>query len=230
MQLLGNFQQKSSVCFYDIQYIEVPPLLNLLSLCEKFYTTEFNATESPHPGSIALCILSGIWECVDFGPTILPVLSSTLLPTHPLQFRSLALKVFHTLMPGWFLTQVESISYKNLGKLLQAVGDLFQFPPIPNPGKVDPKWRTKYEPMDSVVILMEFASLDLWRNHLCCSNFTSCEEVLSTEEGRRTAIHCMLHTVWSIWQVFLHTPAKIIMAIGHLEELQCLNTAEVVIM
>jgi len=40
----------------------------------------------------------------------------------------------------------------------------------------------------------------------------------------------MLHTAQLVWQAFLHTPTKIVAAIRRLEELQCLNTAEVVIM
>jgi len=40
----------------------------------------------------------------------------------------------------------------------------------------------------------------------------------------------MLATANYTWPAFLHTPAKIIAAIRCLEELQCLNTAEVVIM
>jgi len=231
VQLLGNhFQQRSQGHFHNIQPTEVPPLLDFLLLCEKFYATESNATESPHPGSIALYLLSAIQKYSDFSPAILPILLSTLLPTHPLQSRRLALKVFHRFMPGWFSTQMENISYKNLNRLLQAVGDPFQFLQMPTPGKLGPEWRPDDDPMNSVVVLIEFASSDLWRKHLHHSNFTSCEEVLSTEEGRKTAIHCMFRTASSLWQAFLHTPTKIITAIRCLEELQCLNTAEVVIM
>jgi len=230
VQLLGkNFQQRGPVYPHIVRPTEVPPLLDFLLLCEKFYDPGFYAAESPHPGFIALRILSDIRRYTGFNPTILPVLSLTLLPTHPLQSRSLALKAFCALMPGWFSTQVENVLYKNLDKLLRAVGDPFQFPQIPNPGEVG-EWRPDYEPMNSVVVLIEFASLDLWRNHLRRSNFTSCEEALSTEKGRRTAFRCMLRTAESVWRAFLHTPTKIVAAIRRLEELQCLNTAEVVIM
>ena len=83
--------------------------------------------------------------------------------------------------------------------------------------------------MMAAVVLIEFASSDLWRNHLRRSNFASCEEILSTEEGRRTAVRYMFDTATDIWPEFLCTPGKITAAIKRLEELQCLNTAEVVI-
>jgi len=232
VQLLGNhFQQEDPVRqLHVVQPTEVPPLLDFLLLCEKFYDTEPYATKPSHPGFIAFYILSTSREYTDFGPTILHVFSLTLLPTHPLQSRILALAAFHMLMPGWFSTQMENALYKNLDSLLQAVGDPFQFPQLPKSGEAGPEWRPDYKPMNSVVVLIEFASSDLWRNHLRHSNFTSCEEALSTEEGRSTAIHCMFDTAYFIWRAFLHTPAKIVAAIRRLEELQCLNTAEVVIM
>ena len=167
VQLLGNhFQKDPSAHLRVVQPIEVPPLLDFLLLCEKFYATESNSTESSHPGSIVLYLLSAIQEYADLGPTILPVLSLGLLPTHPLQSRSLALTAFHTRMPGWFSTKVDNASYGDLDKLLQAVGDPFQSPQIPNPCEVG-EWRPDYEPMNSVVVLIEFASSDLWQNHLC---------------------------------------------------------------
>jgi len=236
----GRYQMASRVVeplgkhFYfgdpeDILHVRrawIPPLLDFLSLSEKFYTIE----SPPYPGFMALYILSNSRVSADFGATILPILSSTLLPTHPLKSRGLALKAFHRLMSGWFSSQIESVSYNDLDKLLQAVGNPFQ--PTPDPPRQD--WvsmgRLYHEPMNSVVVLIEFASSDLWRNHLRRSNFTSCEEVLSTEEGRRTALDCMFSTASYTWLAFLHTPAKIITAIRRLEELQCLSTAEVVVM
>jgi hypothetical protein len=205
----------------------VPPLLAFLSLGEKLYPTE------PLPplgsGFTALRILLCRWVDVDLGATLLPILASTLLPTHPLRSRVLALKVFHRFMSGWFSRQMKAVSNKNLDKLLQAVGDPFQFPDLPRqfgqPGSAD-----DYEPMMTVAVLIEFASSDLWRDHLRFSNFTSCEEFVSTKEGRRAALRNMLDTATYVWSAFLCTPAKITMAIRRLEELQCLNTAEVVIL
>jgi len=54
---------------------------------------------------------------------------------------------------------------------------------------------------------------------------------MSTEEGKRDALGHMLSTMIHIRpNAFLDSPVKIIAAITRLEELQCLNTAEVVIM
>ena len=44
---------------------------------------------------------------------------------------------------------------------------------------------TDNEPMKDVVLSTEFTSSDLWRNHLCRSNFASYQEIVSTEEGSR---------------------------------------------
>jgi hypothetical protein len=49
-----------------------------------------------------------------------------------------------------------------------------------------------YEPMMVEVVLIEFASSALWGGHLRGLNFGSCEEFLSTEEGRRNALSWML--------------------------------------
>ena len=82
----------------------------------------------------------------------------------------------------------------------------------------------------AVVVLIEFASSDLWRNHLRPSNFTSYEETLSTAEGRRTALISMFDTATHSYPEFLCMPAKVNTALKRLEELQCLNTAEAVIL
>jgi len=205
----------------------VPPLLGFLSLSEKFYTKG----SPPYPGLTALQILlcRQVDADVDVGVTLLPILASILVHDHPLQSRTLALGVFHRFMPGWFSQQMETVSNNNLDKLLRAVGDPFQFPSLPlQHGR--PGGATGFDPMMAMVVLIEFASSDLWRNHLNRSNFDSCEEVLSTEKGRGSALRCMLDNTTYAWSAFLRTPAKITTAIRRLEELQCLNTAEVVIL
>jgi len=213
----------------DFHYVEpawISPLINFLSLCEKFYTTE----SPPYPGFIALRILSTSPTRTDIGATILPVLTPILLPTHFLQSRSLALEVFCRFMSGWFSSQMENAPEQDLDRLLQAVDDPFQFTPdIPYEyGK--PVFTTYYEPMKAAVLLIEFASSDLWRDHLLHSNFASCEKIVSTEDGKRTALRWMLELATHSLFEFLYTPAKIVAAIRRLEELQCLNTAEVVVM
>ena len=113
--------------------------------------------------------------------------------------------------------------------VLQAVDDPFKFPDLPleygEPGSV-----TNYKPMVTAVILLEFASSDLWRDHLTLSNFTSFEGLMSTNDGRTAALRCMLDTATHTWPAFLRTPTKITSAIRRLEELRCSNTAEVVIL
>jgi len=222
VQLLGkHFYSRDLKDIFHVQPAWVPPLLGFLSLDAKFYTLG----TSPSPGFVTFHILSASLGSADFGATILPILLPALLPTHPLQSRSMALKVFYVFMSGWFSPQLETIPHEDLSRLLQAVGNPFQFTL-----NGEPVVTTDYKPMKSAVVLIEFASSNLWRNHLRRSNFTSCEEILSTEEGRKAALDDMLITANSTWPAFLHTPAKIIAAIRRLEELQCPNTAEVVIM
>ena len=210
----------------NMGYTCIPPLLGFLSLSERFYTTE----SPPYPGLIALHILSASQGSSDFGATILPILASILLPTHPLQTRSLALKIFHTFKSGWFSSNMENVLNKDLGGLLQAIGDPFQFTPDLPTQDGESLGTVQYEPMMAAVVLIEFASSDLWRNHLHRLNFTSCEEIISTQEGRRVAVRCMFDTSIRSWPGFLCTAAKIIAAVRRLEKLRCLNTAEVVIM
>jgi hypothetical protein len=225
VQLLGNhLYSKVPEHFHYVEPSWIPSLLGFLSLCEKFY-----ASESPYPGFIALRILSIGPKGTDTGATTLPILASTLLPTHPLQARSLALEVFCRLTSGWFSPQMENVPDQDLDNLLQAVGDPFQFTPHIPLQDGQPMFTADYKPMMAAVVLIEFASSGLWRDHLRRSNFASCEEIVSTEEGKRTALKRMLEVATRSWFEFLHTPLKITTAIRRLEELQCLNTAEVVI-
>ena len=90
-------------------------------------------------------------------------------------------------------------------------------------------FRPDYEPTDAAVLLIEFASSELWQNHLDSSNFTTCEEFLSTE-GKRTVVEHMLKSPLPPWLKPLCRATTVVVAIRRLEELQCLNTAEVVIM
>jgi len=207
-----------------VRHSWIPTLLGFLSLCEKFYPTE----SPPHPGFIALHILSAAPRHSDFCEMVLPVLTSTLLPTHPLRSRSLALEVFERFTTEWFSSQVEKIQSKDLNELLRAVGDPFQLPVLSQDGL--PVVSTCYKPMMIAIVLIEFASSDLWREHLHHSNFTSCEEVLSTEDGKMAALKCMLDSVTRSWSTLLRRPAKMIMALRRLEDLHCSNTAEVIIL
>ena len=197
----------------------VPLLLDFLSLCEKLNYTG---------GFTALQILSSYPPSSDFNTMTLPILTSMLLPTHPLKSRCLVLKIFHNFAAGWFSSQVENIPYKDINNLVQAVGDPLQFTDLPTPdGQVV---TVDYKPMMVVILLIEFTSSDLWQNHLCHSNFASSEGILSTGEGRRTALKSMLHMAVYSWPEFLGTPAKIIAAIRCLKKLQCLSMAEAVIL
>ena len=123
---------------------------------------------------------------------------------------------------------MESVPSKDLERPVQAVDDPFQFPDLPlQDGK--PVDSPGYDPMSVMAILIEFASSNLWWNHLRRSNFTSFEAMISTRDGKRTALGHMLKIAVHLPE-FLSTATKIVMAVRHLEELRCLNTAEIVIM
>ena len=220
VQLLGKHFFEHPEPFSRVLSTWIPSILRFLPLCEEF------TPSPPSPGFIALRILSTNRGSAHFGPMILPVLTSTLQSTHPPQTRSLALNTFLRFVTGWFSSQMENIPKKELGKLLQVIGDPFQ---LPNPQDGKPVGLGVYKPMMATVVLIEFASSDPWRNHLRRSNFTTCEEVLSTGEGKRTALESMFDVARDLWPELLCTATKITTAIKHLEELQCSNTVEVVI-
>ena len=208
-----------------LQPIWMPPLLGFLSLCEKSYA----AGSPPYPGAVALPILSSSPRYPEFDGTILPVLTSILLPTHPLHPRRLALEILCKFMSEGLPLQTENVLDQDLDRFFRAVGDPFQFPSDP-PLPDEQTAFVDYHPMRAVVVLIEFASSDLCRNHLRHSNFASCEEIMSTEAGKRTALRLMLTVAAHSWPKFLHTPAMITAVTNRLEELQCFNTAEVVTM
>ena len=223
MQSLGRHcLRENPVYTINLQPAWIPPLLGFLSLSEKLDTKRSS-------GFIALRILATSPASADFGPMILPILTSSLLPTHRLQARRLALNVFLRFMSGWFSSQMKNIPSEDLNKLVEAVGDPVQFPDLPLQDG-EPVNPPDYDPMAAAAVLIRFASSDLWRNHLCRSNFTTFEEMVSTRDGKRTAVGRMRGRAFYPMEMSLSTAVKISMAIGRLEELQCSNTVEVVIM
>jgi hypothetical protein len=128
------------VSFINVEPTWIPPLFGFLSLSERLDTTRSS-------GFITLRILATCPGSADFGPMILPILHSTLLPNDRLHGRFLALNVFLRFMSGWFSPQMENVPSKDPDNLVQAVDNLFQFPnlqiggettfaaPIPRPAK-----------------------------------------------------------------------------------------------
>ena len=214
-----HFFRKDSVPRISMEPAWIPPLLAFLSLSEKVDgRRKHNLT--------ALRILATSPRSTDFGTTVLPILVSSLLPTYPLQSRRITLQVFYTFAPGWFSSQMENVSSEDLNKLVQAVGDPFQSPDFPlQDGK--PMDLPYYNPKLVAAVLIGFASSDLWQHHLLRSNFTSLEVTVSTWEGKRAALECMAYCKPP---KCLFTATGIVTAIRRLEELQCPNTTEVVIM
>ena len=225
MRLLGkHFDSTDPEHQFDAKPAWIPPLVGFLSLHEKFYT----ADSPPYRGSIALHILSLSQGSAQFGTTLLPILTLALSSIHPLQSRKWALKTFHKFMSGWFSPQMEEVPGEDLKNLLRAVGDPFHFTPGPSLYGRQPVDTADYDPMMVLVVLIEFASSDLWRNHLRRSNFTSCENIVSTEEGWMAALRSMSDAAAHAFTEFLSNPSKVIAAIGRLEELKCSNTVGVV--
>ena len=205
---------------YTANAASIPPLLDFLRLGEQTHWPEIV------PGVLALQILSHGERTNNFGPTILPILASTLQPTHPLQSRKTALKAFYQFGFGWFSSQMEGVSGSDRAGLLRAVGDPFQSTPdsILQGNQLA---KGKYNPMNVAATLIELASSDLWRSHLRRSNFASCEEVISTPEGMESVFQYLKDATTP--RPFLSTPARIISAIERLESLRCPRTVEVVL-
>ena len=201
----------------------IPPLLKFLSLCESFPIK----SSPPCPMLITLRFLLDCPRDADFGTALLPTLTSMLSPDRPHQSRKLALAAFRRFV--WH-SPMEAVSVHGLNNLLRAVGDPFHFPPeSPQDQDGEREIPVHYEPMSAAVILIEFASLELWQSHLHPSNFTSYEDVVSTDEGRRSALREMFEVAFYERPELLCTPTKIVTAIRRLEELGCLNTTQVVI-
>jgi len=214
-----HFFRKHLVSFITMQPAWIPSLLGILSLSEKL-------DKQSRQTLVALRIMATSKASADFGTMILPILVSSLLPTHPLQSRRLAPQVFYRFMFGWFTSQMENVPSEDLNKLVRAVGDPFHSPDFPLQDG-EPMHLPYCDPIMVTTVLIGFASSDLWRNHLRCSNFTSFEEIVSTWDGKRTALRCMAdHPLPEC----LFSATGIVMAIRHLEEIQCPNTTEVVIM
>ena len=211
------------------------PLSDFLLLSNKLYPTEFPLNPlPPHQGAIALHMLSiGMVDLhpdlmlhSTLTPAILQILTLAPPPTHLLQSRISALRLFQGTGPGWFSTQAEAFSNVEREKLLRAVGDPFRFTPDPPPQDGQPQVTTFHDPIGTTALLIEFALSDLWRDHLHPSNFASCEELLSTEKGRdhffrKTSRHGMDHWVRRV--------NGFTSALRRLEEMECWNTAEVVV-
>ena len=206
---------------YPEDATSIPALLDFLRLGEQ------TRWEDYAPGVITLRILPYGERSNDFCLTILPILASTLQPTHPLRSRKISLEAFCQLGFRWLSSQMESVSSVDRAGLLHAVGDPFQSTPDITLRDDQYVFEDKYKPMNGAALLIEFASSDLWRDHLHHSNFVSCEEALSTEQGRESAFTHLKHLA-ERWP-FLSTPAKIISAIECLEALRCPNTVEVVL-
>ena len=208
-----------------------PPLLSFLSLNEKLCPATASTGPLPCPGFTALRILS------DSRPpfsrlcaTILPLLTSALSLTHPQQLRGMALNVFQKLRPGWFTSRMKNLPNEDLEKLLRAIGDPFQVTEVLSSQEAELDGVVDFNPWEVMDILIQFASSDPWRKHLRCSNFTTYEENMSLEENQACALRGILINVIYKGPEFLCTPAKIAATIRRLEELQCPNTAEVIIM
>jgi len=73
-------------------------------------------------------------------------------------------------------------------RLLETVGDPFQFTPDLPPQGEHPTVAIDYSRVSSLALLIEFTGSDLWRDRLCLLNFASREEVTFTEKGRRLAM------------------------------------------
>ena len=116
----------------------------------------------------------------------------------------------------------------DLRNLLQAISDPFEFTPDPPLHDKQPSPGVDYDPMMAGVVLIGFASSDLWQIHLQQLNFTSCGNFVSTDEGRKAALKCMTDTVVDAWSGFFCTSSKVAATVKCLEELRCPNTAQVV--
>lgn len=201
-------------------------LLDFLRLSERARPTG----SPPYPEVIALQAIFTTAEEEYLDQAVLPVLVSTLLPTNPLQSRTWALRLFQQPGFGWCESRTGVFSNMDRARLLDAIGDPFQFIPDLPPQDERSTARASYDPMQTAIILIEFASSKLWRDHLHSSNFTSCEKIISMEEGRDHAFKCMIQRRAGVRTGPLNSLGKLLLAVRRLEELECWNTADMVIL
>jgi len=204
----------------------IRPLLDFLRLSERLGPIG----SPPYPGIIVLQAVLTTAEDEYFDPEVLPVLTFMLPPTNPLRSRALGLRLFQ--QPGfeWRSLQAEAFSCIDRARFLDAIGDPFQFTPDPPPQDEQSTTATSYDPMWIAILLVEFASSDLWRSHLRPSNFASCENIISTEGGRDNAFRCMIQRGVSVRTGPLNSLGKLGLAIRRLEELECWNIADAMIL
>ena len=213
-----------------VQPAELPSLLKFLLLSEKYNT----GNDLSYSNAIALRLLSLNYDMArgDLSPLLVPVLTSTLSTTRPLPSRIFALKLFQEHGPEWFSPQMEQFSDVVRLELLNSLGDPFHpSADLTSDTEHLPTVQIEREPTDTAILLIGFASSDLWNGHLRHSNFSSCEEIFFTGWGKRLAIDRMsFKQTYFGGGEFLDTPTKLIAAIKRLRDLQCWNTAEVVIL
>ena len=203
-QLLAKYFCSGNLGYsLEIEPTWIPPLMDLFSIYE----------------SSPLHIPSTSLGSARIRTLVLPTLTSALSPTNT-QLRALALKIFHTSMSVWSSPHMENIPSGDLDKLLRAVGDPFLHGALPV--------HVNRDSMKTVITLIELASSDLWRNHLRSSNFASFEELVSTDNGKRTVLAHISDMVAHTRPEFLCTFSKVTTAVWCLDKLQCGSTVDVV--
>jgi len=218
MELLRNrLDSPPPEGFPEVDPGSVPHLLGFLRLSERYH----GDMHWSYPGATALRLLSDGVSGTSRYEVIVPVISAALLPTHPLQSRVFALKIFQRCGTEWFSPKFDSFSTVDRVTLLKAVGDPFDFLPA-TPSDAE---RFGYEPMTAAVLLIKLLATDLWRDHLQYTNFSTCESITSTEQGRELALTCIREL-----EEFLNSPTDVIAVTRRLKGLGCWNTAETILL
>ena len=101
-----------------------------------------------------------------FDPKVLDILTYT-LPTHPLW--SLKLRLSQRPGFGWCSLPAEVIADADRARLLEAVGDPFEFDEPSPPSHSGDQSATviSYGPMWTIILFTEFSPSHLWKGHFC---------------------------------------------------------------
>ena len=217
MQLLECYFRSEGPESLNVHPTWITPLVRFLSLYGGFHTEDSLSTAR----YIILRILSTFPAPPDFNATILPLLILALSPTHPLQLRHPALQFILGSMHQWLIT--EDVPDTDLNDLLTAVGDPFESTLELDDGLSI--GATRYDPMMIVATLIGFALSDQWCGHVHSTNFITCEDMVSTEEGNIAFRHALDMTS-PAWPVFLLRSKNLDRALARLKGLGCPETAQ----
>jgi len=183
-----------------------------------------------HPITIALRLLLGTPKDILILPVFL-VITPALQQSQWSITRTVALKLFNHHRNWLFSPRMEALLPAHRAKLLRAIGDPFDMPAAPYPGRTQVR-----DPGDTHLsakvmgLLLALSSSETWRDHLHPTNFASCDAIMAGEEQLRDTI-----TFFSNWSGALKGPGDsnfsgLVLGVGRLKQLRCHSAVKLILL